>query len=65
MNKAERFDYILKLEAGNREQRLKHDLDIAKHKNRMDTLNACASIMTSHMTIAAMSAVVGALNENI
>ncbi len=51
MTQAERFDYILKLEAESREQRVKCDLAVAKRKIEQETFNAQVSIITAQLTI--------------
>jgi len=51
-----RFDYILKLEADNREQRLKHDLAITKRKIKQETLNAQINIITAQVSIVVCAA---------
>ena len=59
MTQAERFEYILKLEADNREQKLKHDLAEAKRKNKQETLNAQINIITTHLSIMNAAAILG------
>ena len=59
MTQSERFDYILKLESDSLKQKLKRDLAAAKHKNKMDTLNAVVSIAVMHTNIVVAAALGG------
>lgn len=59
MNKAERFDYILGLEAEQRERKLECDLAKAKHKIKQETLNAQINIITTQLSIINAAAFLG------
>ena len=59
MTQSERFDYILKLEADNREQKLKHDLATAKHNIKQQTLHAGINVITSQLSIMNAAAFLG------
>jgi len=45
-------EYILKLEAENREQRLKHYQSMAKHKAKQDAINTGVNLIITQMSIA-------------
>jgi hypothetical protein len=52
MTQSERFEYIRKLEAENRELKLTRDLARAKQETRQDTVNTGVSIIITQMSIA-------------
>ena len=59
MTQAEMFDYTLKLETDNREQRLQHDLATAKRQIKQETLKAGINIITTQLTIMNTAALLG------
>ena len=59
MTQSERFEYILKLEADNRERRLKYDLAKVKREIKQETLNAQINIITTQLSIMNAAAFFG------
>ena len=60
MTQAERFEYILKLEADNNERKLKYELAKAKQKSKVDLFNLQASLISTHVSLTICAGICGA-----
>lgn len=52
MTQSEMSDYILKLEADNRESRKKHELQKSKHQAKQGAINTGVGVIITQMSIA-------------